>query len=156
MGRRIACAIMWCSLTAASPALAQTHDIGEVFRNFEDICFSYAENGYGVDVAFLIEQAGFKFLQKAKDGTDIYNADYVQLVIGEHVCAFGMAELPYAQMLEWTKRWVETKGLSYSSTSKTPKGGQYWSWAGMGFNVGLEDDKFPDGTPLTGLILTRK
>jgi hypothetical protein len=154
--RRVTWAIVSAALATAGPACAQTHDIGNVFRNFEAICFSFAQSGYGVDVTFLIEQAGFKFVQKAKDGTDIYNSDDVQLVIGERACAFGMAQLPYAQMLEWTKHWVESKGLTYTSTSKTPKGGQYWQWAGMGFNVGLQDDQFPDGTPLTGLVLTRK
>jgi hypothetical protein len=157
MHRRIAWTVLSAAMAAATPALAETHDIGQVFRDFETICFSYAETGYGVDVAFLIEQAGYTFVKKTKDDSDIFfNADGVQLLVGSRTCAFGMEELPYAQMLEWTKAWMEMKGLSPASTSKTPKGGQYWQWAGMGFNVGLQDDKLPDGTPLTGLVLMRK
>jgi hypothetical protein len=155
MLRLAASAVLLAAIAAASPVRAQTHDIGVVFRDFESICFRFAESGYGVDVAYLIEEAGFKFVLKAKDGTDIFNSSDVQLVIGERACAFGMAQLPYDQMLQWTKTWVEARGLTFTSTSKTPKGGQYWQWSGMGFNIGLQDDKFPDGTPLTGLVLIR-
>ena len=156
MLRMIASAALTAALTTSTVAHAQSHDIGQVFRDFESICFTFAEEGYGLDVTFLIEQAGFKFLQEAKDGTSIYNNDDAQLVIGGKACAFGMAQLPYAQMLEWTTQWTVAKGLAFTSTSKTPKGGQYTLFTGMGFNIGLEANQFPDGTPLTGLILLRK
>ncbi len=156
MSKRLITTFAVGALMIAQPACAETHDIGQVFRDFESICFAYVEEGYGVDVSFLIEQAGFKFVQKAKDGTDIFNNGDAQLVIGEKACAFGMPQLPYSQMLEWTKQWTEAKGLAYASSSKTPKGGQYTLFSGMGFNIGLEDNRFPDGTPLTGLILIKK
>lgn len=156
MLRLLACGVLSVVLAATTPARSQTHDIGQVFRDFETICFAFAEEGYGVDVTFLIEETGFKFLQKAKDGTDIYNNKDAQLVIGEKACAFGMAQLPYSQMLEWTKQWTAAKGMALGSTSKTPKGGQYTLFTGMGFNIGLEANQFPDGTPLTGLILLKK
>src|SRR5262245_12531271 len=138
MVRPFAYAVLSVAVLAASPVFAETHDIGEVFRDFEAVCFAYAEEGYGVDVSFLIEQAGFKFSQKTKDGADIYNAPGMQLVIGEHVCALGMAQLPYRQMLEWTKAWAEAKGLMYASNSQRPTGGEFSLWHGEGFNVGLQ------------------
>jgi hypothetical protein len=156
MLRFLACAMLSAALASATPVRAQSHDIGQVFRDFEAICFNFAEQGYGVDVTFQIEQAGFKFLQKAKDGTDIFNNSDAQLVLGEKACAFGMAQLPYSQMLEWTKQWMLAKGLAFASSTKTPKGGQYTLFTGMSFNVGLEANQFPDGTPLTGLILIKK
>jgi hypothetical protein len=154
MVRPFACAVLSAAVLAATPAFSETHDIGEVFRDFESVCFAYAEEGYGVDVSFLIEQAGFKFSQKTKDGADVFNAPGIQLVIGDHACAFGMVGLPYSQMRQWTKSWAEAKGLNYDADAKRPSG-EFSLWRGEGFNIGLQDDKFPDGTPITGLVLMR-
>jgi hypothetical protein len=131
-------------------------NIQDVFSDFEAICFNYGEHGYSVEVTYLIEKAGFRFVQRTRDGADIFNSNIVQLVIGEKACAFGMPRLPFVQMLEWTKQWIQDKGLTYTNTTKSGSGGEYWVWGGQTYFVGLEDDRFPDGTPLTGLILTRK
>lgn len=156
MLRPLAYAAFVTGVGMAAQASAQTRDIGDVFRDFESICFSYAEHGYGIEQSFLIEQAGFKFLNKTSDGSDVYNSDATQLVIGEKACAFGMRGLPFEQMLQWTKTWVMSKGFANGVGAKNPHGQQFWAWSGEGYNVVLEDDKFPDGTPITGLVLTRK
>ena len=95
-------------------------------------------------------------MERARNGADIYNSRLIQLVIDDNDCAFGMFQLPFVQMLEWTKQWIEEKGLAYAHTVKSPSGGEYWIWGGNEFFVGLQDNKFPDGTPMTGLILTRR
>jgi hypothetical protein len=46
--------------------------------------------------------------------------------------------------------------LVQRQTSKTHAGGQYWSWSGSAFDIGLEEDEFTNGVPLTALILIRK
>lgn len=155
MYRRVAYTAIAAIITLTSQARAEDRNIKDVFQAFESICFSYAQNGYGVDVSFLIEQAGFKFIQRQKSGNDVYYSDTVQLIIGDRACAFGIAQLPYGQMLEWTKSWVANVGLADSAHDQSPKA-HYWAWAGMGFHVRLEDANLPDGTHLTGLILVRK
>jgi len=156
----LACAALCVAAVIAQPAFAQsdekTHNIQDVFSDFEAICFNYGQNGYSIEVTYLIETAGFKFIEKSQDGADVYASSIVQLIISDRSCAFGMPRLPFGQMLEWTKQWLTEKGLSYSNTTKTRSGGDYWIWGGNKFFVGLEDDKFPDGTPVTGLVLTRK
>src|SRR5882762_1718928 len=149
-----AAALMVSSASAQSDG--KTQNIQDVFNDFEAICFNYGTNGYSLEVTYLIETAGFKFVEKTQDGADIFTSNIVQLIIGDKACAFGMPRLPFGLMLGWTKQWIAEKGLMYSNTSKSRSGGEYWIWGGNQFLVGLEDDKFPDGTPLTGLILTRK
>jgi len=134
----------------------QTNSIEDLFSEFEAICFSYGEKGYSLETTFLIEEAGFKFVERARNGADIYNSRLIQLVIDDQDCAFGMVQLPFGQMLEWTKQWIAEKGFAYAHTMKSPSGGEYWIWSTKAFFVGLQDNKFPDGTPMTGLILTRK
>ena len=148
-----AAATVICTETSA---VADTRNVQEVFRDFENICFSYAESGSGLELTLLIEQAGFVFVEKAKGGSDIFNSDIVQLVINEKTCAFGMPQLPFELMLEWTKDWATAKGLVQRESTKTHSGGQYWSWSGGGFDIGLEEDEFTNGVPLTALILLRK
>ena len=156
----IACAALCVAALMAQPALAQseekTHNIQDVFSDFEAICFNHGSNGYSLEVTYLIENAGFKFVEKSQDGADVFATSIVQLIINDRTCAFGMPRLPFGQMLEWTKQWLTEKGLVYNNTSKTRTGGDYWIWGSNTFFVGLEDDKFPDGTPVTGLVLTRK
>ena len=156
MLRAIAFGTAVLAVGLVGPADAQTGDIGQVFRDFEAVCFSYAEKGYGVETTLLIEQAGFKFAEKTKNGSDIFNSDFVQLVVSDKNCAFGMPQLPFAQMLEWTKPWVEVHGFGEPKVAKTRNGGQSWLWKGRDFDLCLEEDNFPDGTPLTGLIVLRK
>lgn len=150
------CAIAAFGALFAFPAASQTRSIGNVFRNFEAICFAYAEQGYSIDVRASIDRAGFEFLQKTNDGADGYGLGVVQLVIGPNGCAFGMAELPFMQMSEWTTEWATLNGLEFASMSTTPRGGQYWVWSGHDFRVALEEGEFPGGTPMSGLILTRE
>jgi hypothetical protein len=154
--RAFACAVMAALLMAAPSAAQQTNSIEDLFSEFEAICFSYGEHGYSLETTYLIEAAGFKFMERARNGADIYNSRLIQLVIDDEDCAFGMVQLPFAQMLEWTKQWIAEKGLAYAHTVKSPSGGEYWIWASKAFFVGLQDNKFPDGTPMTGLILTRR
>lgn len=152
----VAVALLMAGPGAAQPRETQANSIEDLFSEFEAICFSYGAKGYSVETSFLIELAGFKFVERARNGADIYNSRLIQLVIDDNDCAFGMFQLPFAQMLEWTKQWIEEKGLAYAHTVKSPSGGEYWIWGGMDFFVGLQDNKFPDGTPMTGLILTRR
>src|SRR5215510_5000680 len=154
--RAFACAVAFAFLMAAPSAAQQTNSIEDLFSNFEAICFSYGEHGYSLETNFLVESAGFKFVEHARNGADVYNSRLIQLVIDDEDCAFGMFQLPFAQMLEWTKQWIAEKGLAYAHTAKSPSGGEYWIWGGTDFFVGLQDNKFPDGTPMTGLILTRR
>jgi hypothetical protein len=145
------------ALSVAGPVAAQqTNSIQDLFEEFERICFSYGVKGYSLETSFLIEAAGFKFVERARNGADIYNSRLIQLVIDDRDCAFGLVQLPFEQMLGWTKEWIGEKGLTYAHTVKSPSGGEYWIWAGKDFFVGLQDNKFPDGTPMTGLILTRR
>lgn len=139
----------------ASAASAESNNIGDVFENFETICFSYATDGYSVELYFLIENAGFKSYG-ISDGDDVYNSRLVQLIIGEKGCAFGIPNLPFAQMLEWTKSWADTEGLSYKNAGKRSNGGAFWTWSRKEFDITLEEDRFPDGSQLTGLVLNRK
>src|SRR5262245_7496420 len=141
---------------AAQPRNTETNSIEDLFDEFEAICFSYGENGYSVETSYLIEAAGFKFVQRARSGADVYTSRLIQLVIDDRDCAFGMFQLPFAQMLEWTKQWIADKGLMYAHTVKSPSGGEHWIWGGKDFFVGLQDNKYTDGTPMTGLILTRR
>ena len=158
--RVFACAAVCAAALLVGSASAQTEEktnnIQDVFNDFEAICFNFGAQGYSLEVTYLIETAGFKFVEKTQEGADIYPSNVVQLIIGEKACAFGMPRLPFGLMLGWTKEWIADKGLAYSNTSQSRSGGEYWIWGGNQFLVGLEDDKFPDGTPLTGLILTRK
>ena len=152
----VAVAFLMAVPGAAQSRSAETNSIEDLFSEFEAICFSYGERGYSVETSFLIEAAGFKFIERARNGADIYNSRLIQLVIDDNDCAFSMFQLPFAQMLEWTKEWIELKGLTYAHTVKSPSGGEYWIWGGKDFFVGLQDNKYPDGTPMTGLILTRR
>ena len=158
--RVFACAAVCTAALLVGSASAQTEEktnnIQDVFNDFEAICFNFGAQGYSLEVTYLIETAGFKFVEKTQEGADIYTSNVVQLIIGEKACAFGMPRLPFGLMLGWTKEWIADKGLTYSNTSQSRSGGEYWIWGGNQYLVGLEDDKFPDGTPLTGLILTRK
>ena len=158
--RVLACAAVCTAALLAGSASAQTEEktnnIQDVFNDFEAICFNFGAHGYSLEITYLIETAGFKFVEKTQEGADIFTSNVVQLIIGDKACAFGMPRLPFAMMLGWTKEWIADKGLTYSNTSKSRSGGEYWIWGGNQFLVGLEDDKFPDGTPLTGLILTRE
>ncbi len=140
----------------AWPAASQTRSIGNVFRDFEAICFAYAEQGYSIDVRASIGRAGFSFLQKTNDGEDGYALGVVQLIIGQKGCAFGMPELPFAQMSEWTKDWASLNGLEFAQMTTNARGGQYWVWTGRDFFVALEEGEFPGGTPMSGLILKRE
>jgi hypothetical protein len=146
-------------IAVPGPALSrasETNSIEDLFSEFEAICFSYGAHGYSVETTLLIEEAGFKFVERARNGADVYNSRLIQLVIDDNDCAFGMFQLPFRQMLEWTKEWIAEKGLNYAHTVKSPSGGEYWIWGGDEFFVGLQDNKYPDGTPMTGLILTRR
>ena len=67
-----------------------------------------------------------------------------------------MPQLPYGQLSEWTAHWADVQSLVESMVMPNPTGPHYRIWSGMGFDVRLEEDKFSDGTPLTGLILTRR
>ena len=154
--RDVTFAAVLTAMSAVSAVSAETHNVREVFRDFEAVCFSYAQNGFGVELNLLIEQAGFTFVEKASDGSDVFNADAVQLIIGEKTCAFGMAQLPFDAMLGWTKDWAATQGLMHTIESKSRHGGQYWIWAGNDFDIALEEDSFANGVPLTALILVRK
>jgi len=142
--------------SASAQTEEKTNNIQDVFNDFEAICFNYGANGYSLEVTYLIETAGYKFVERTRDGADIFTSNIVELMISDKTCAFGMPRLPFGLMLGWTKEWIAGKGLTYSNTSKSRSGGEYWIWGGNQFLVGLEDDKFPYGTPLTGLILTRK
>lgn len=149
--------VMVCLAAAfATPASAQNHDIREVFQEFEALCFDYAANGFNLDLELLIEKAGFTFVQKGHDGSSIYNGEAIQLVIGEKACAFGMPQLPFPQMSEWTAQWADVQKLIEAMELPNTAGSRYRIWSGMGFDIRLQEDKFPDGTPLTGLILTRR
>ena len=141
---------------AAPSAFAQTRSIGNVFRDFETICFTYAEQGYSLDVRASIDQAGFQFLQKTGDGEDGYGLGVIQLIIGNKGCAFGMPDLPFAQMSEWTTEWAMFNGLEIAQMETNASGKQYWIWSGNDFSVVLEEGEFPGGTPMSGLILTRE
>ena len=152
----VAVAFLMAVPGAAQPRPAETNSIEDLFSEFEAICFSYGEHGYSLETSFLIESAGFKFVERARNGADVYNSRLIQLVIDDNDCAFGMFQLPFRQMLEWTKQWISDKGLTYAHTAKSPSGGEYWIWGGKDFFVGLQDNKYPDGTPMTGLILTRR
>jgi hypothetical protein len=152
----VAVALLMAAPSAAQPRAAETNSIEDLFSEFEAICFSYGEHGYSLETTFLIEAAGFKFVERARNGADVYNSRLIQLVIDDNDCAFGMFQLPFRQMLEWTKAWIEDKGLQYAHTMKSPSGGEYWIWGNKDFFVGLQDHKYPDGTPMTGLILTRR
>jgi hypothetical protein len=152
----VAVALLLAVPSAAQPRGQQTNSIEDLFNEFEAICFSYGEKGYSLETSFLIEAAGFKFVERARNGADVYNSRLIQLVIDDEDCAFGMFQLPFAQMLEWTKQWIAEKGLAYAHTAQSPSGGEYVIWGGKDFYVGLQDNKFPDGTPMTGLILTRR
>ena len=156
--RAFASALSLAFLTAIPGAgqAQETNSIEDLFSEFESICFSYGQHGYSVETTYLIEAAGFKFIERARNGAEIYNSRLIQLVIDDNDCAFGMFQLPFRQMLEWTKEWIELKGLTYAHTVKSPSGGEYWIWGGKDFFVGVQDNKYPDGTPMTGLILTRK
>ena len=154
--RAFASAVAVALLMASPSSAQQTNSIEDLFSEFEAICFSYGDKGYSLETSYLIEAAGFKFVQRARNGADIYNSRLIQLVIDDKDCAFGMVQLPFAQMLEWTKQWISEKGLAYAHTAKSPSGGEYWIWGGKNFYVGLQDNKFPDGTQMTGLILTRR
>jgi hypothetical protein len=151
-----AVAVALLLVTVVPSTAQQTNSIEDLFSEFEAICFSYGENGYSLETTFLIEAAGFKFVERARNGADVYNSRLIQLVIDDNDCAFGMFQLPFRQMLEWTKAWIEDKGLKYAHTMKSPSGGEYWIWGNKDFFVGLQDHKYPDGTPMTGLILTRR
>ena len=149
-------AVTAVGILLAWPAVGQNRSIGNVFRDFEMICFSYAEQGYSIDVRASIDQAGFQFLQKTNDGEDGYSLGVVQLIIGPKGCAFGMPELPFAQMSEWTTQWADINGLEIAQMTINARGGQYWVWDGQDFSVTLEEGEFPGGTPMSGLILTRE
>jgi len=149
-------AVTAVGILLAWPAAGQNRSIGNVFRDFETICFSYAEQGYSIDVRASIDQAGFQYLQKTNDGEDGYSLGVVQLIIGRKGCAFGMPELPFAQMSEWTTQWANTNGLEIAQMTINARGGQYWVWDGQDFSVTLEEGEFPGGTPMSGLILTRE
>ena len=45
MLRFLACAVLLAALATATPVRAQARDIGQVFRDFESICFTFAEAG---------------------------------------------------------------------------------------------------------------
>ena len=94
---------------AAQPQKSEPNSIEDLFSEFEAICFTYGERGYSLETTFLIEAAGFKFIERARNGADIYNSRLIQLVIDDNDCAFGMFQLPFGQMLEWTKEWIELK-----------------------------------------------
>lgn len=150
-----ACAVIAASLTAV-PAAAETRDVGQVFANFEDICLSYANQGYSIDIRASIDRLGFHYLGKNGDGEDSFNSSILQLIIGDKGCAFGMPNLPFNQMLQWTKDWVAYQGLTYTRMTRNPNGGEYWIWAGHDFHVALSEEEFPDHTPMSALILTRE
>lgn len=150
------CAFSLIVALSALPAAGQTRSIGDVFRNFETICLAYAEQGYSLDVRASIDRAGFQFLQKTGDGEDGYGLGAVQLIIGNKGCAFGMPELPFAQMSEWTTEWAMFNGLEIAQMKMNASGKQYWIWSGHDFSVVLEEGEFPGGTPMSGLILTRE
>jgi len=152
----MACAMAAVGVLLAWPAASQTRSIGNVFRDFEAICFAYAEQGYSIDVRASIDRSGFSFLQKTNDGEDGFSLGVVQLIIGRKGCAFGMPELPFTQMSEWTKEWATLNGLEIAQMTTNARGGQYWVWAGRDFSVALEEGEFPGGTPMSGLILTRE
>jgi len=143
-------------LLAPAGAAAQTRDVGEVFDEFEDICFSYAQGGYSIDIRASIDRLGFRFLGKNGDGEDTFNSRVLQLIIGDQGCAFGMPNLPFEQMLAWTMEWVEFQGLTYTRMTTNPSGGEYWIWSGRDFFVALSEETFPDQTPMSALILTRE
>ena len=154
--RSIAVAVIALAVNATATAAGEVRNVLDVFRDFEAICFSYAVNGNSLDLALLIEQSGFTFAHKAHDGSDVYDSDIAQLVIGEKVCALGMSQLPFRQMSEWTAQWADVQHLADAMVMPNPAGPQFRIWSGMGFDVRLQEDKFSDGTALTGLILVRK
>jgi len=149
------CVLVGVGVLLAWPVAGQTRSIGDVFRDFETICFAYAEQGYSIDVRASIDQAGFQFLQKTNEGDDGYSLGVVQLIIGRTGCAFGMPELSFALMSEWTTEWATLNGLEFAQMATNSRGGQYWVWAGQNFSVVLEEGEFPGGTPMSGLILKR-
>jgi hypothetical protein len=144
------------TILLAAPAAAQTRNVGDVFADFEDICLSYAEQGYSIDIRASIDRLGFNYLGKNDDGEDSYNSSILQLIIGEKGCAFGMPNLPFNQMLEWTMDWVEFQGFTYTRMTTNQSGGEYWIWSGQDFEVALSEEEFPDQTPMSALILTRE
>jgi hypothetical protein len=157
MGRALSvAAVVSTAIAIAAPASAETGNIGDVFRDFETICFGYAEHGITVDETLSIENAGFKYAERTQDGSDIFNSDFVQLMVNDKVCAFGIAGLPYAQMLEWTKPWLEKREFVYKSVAKSGSGGPVTRWVNKDLTVELQDDKFADGSSLTALVLIRK
>ena len=150
-----ACALAAAMMLSPLQAEAQTRDVGEVFAEFEDICMSYAEEGYSIDIRASIDRLGYHFLGKNGDGEDTFNSRILQLIIGDKGCAFGMPHLPFDQMLAWTMEWVDFRGLTYTRMTTNPSGGEYWIWAGDDFHVALSEESFPDETPMSALILTR-
>jgi hypothetical protein len=156
MTLRICAAALIASTVWAGTAAAQTRDVGEVFADFEDICLSYADQGYSIDIRASIDRLGFQFLGKNGDGEDSFNSNILQLIIGDKGCAFGMPNLPFDRMLEWTKQWVEYQGFTYTRMTQNPSGGEYWIWSGQDFQVALSEEEFPDHTPMSALILTRE
>src|SRR6267378_5560 len=80
--------------SASAQTEEKTNNIQDVFNDFEAICFNFGAHGYSLEVTYLIETAGFKFVEKTQEGADIYTSNVVQLIIGEKACAFGMPRLP--------------------------------------------------------------
>jgi hypothetical protein len=154
ISRALICAVL-AAIVCLSSLPARAQGIEGVFRDFETICFTYAEQGYSIDVRASIDRLGFQFAQKTDDGEDAYNSTSVQLIIGNKGCAFGMPYLPFARMLEWTQEWVMQNGFMLARTATSQSGGEYWIWHGMNFYVALEEHQFADGTTLSGLILTQ-
>lgn len=156
MKLKICASALLVTMLFAAPAAAQTRNVGDVFADFEDICLSYAEQGYTIDIRASIDRLGFNYLGKNGDGEDSYNSSILQLIIGDKGCAFGMPNLPFNQMLEWTMDWVEFQGFTYTRMTTNQSGGEYWIWSGQDFEVALSEEEFPDQTPMSALILTRE
>jgi hypothetical protein len=139
-------------LAAAAPP---QRSVAEVFRNFEAICMTDLMSGYSLDVKLIIEKADFEF-QRNERGYDVYNSDLGQLIIAEKSCSMGMPGLPFDMMLDLTRPWAERRGFTMSGQSKSTSGGRRWEWKNGTIGLALEENNFPNGIPLTGLVSWRE
>lgn len=150
---RLPVAAAFLLLAAAGPP--PERNTGDVFRNFEAICLTDMANGYSLDVKLLIEKADFEF-QRSNRGFDIYNSYLGQLIISDRSCSMGMPDLPFETMLGLTTRWAERRGFITATPSPSTSGGQRLEWKNGANGLALEENHFPDGTPLTGLIMWKE
>ena len=143
-------------LSGAAPEPPR-REVGDVLRNFETICLTDMQTGYSLEIKLFIEKAGYKFASNNR-GYDIFNSNIGQLIIGDTSCSMGMPGLDFTRMWELTKPWAERHGFERFSQATSTSGGQRWEGYDNGdaVQLALEENKFPDGMALTGLIVGRR